>query len=580
MQSDRLESRLRSKCGTINTRRKELCRSGSKVKRELFLVAESQISVLESEVVNLSDGSSQSISTSEGNATPWPSGSQQPTSNSGPNSTPQSSSTCQPALNSEPALSLEQIQSSQPSRTPEPTPTPKLTQSSELSMDMNSTNYSASTTISTMDPNNSAQTDLANAMSRITSVLSEHGQDLDAGANFDSGNTLPVAVPPMPLRKSAPSHVRFADPITFTSAQHGKSNDQRDCNVGVILNMTNRFALDMRDYCMETGNSYVSILNSHIDVFNFVDSERLEARLRNACCKVATKRKKLHYKGSIAQREKHLLALRQVSILKSEILNAADVGFGSFLSPDPVLGTTEHMDVSEDLYEVSSQSPDLETLRMGDLSQMDVVGDYSEIQPDSLDMETSPHHSSHDPGRNEFLINAINIEPNGKSPEKSLDIHTLNETSYVGVKQPGTYPSVEFQSQIEPGTNASNIEPVVKSPEKNIISVPSRVRFEDPITFTSSRLYRTGGQIEDSSIAVVLNMTNRFIQDLFDCHNMAGSSYISVLNSQIRPFDLSESARLQARLKNMCQRVQSQRRDLRKASKAQRESFPHEIKQV
>ncbi len=315
-------------------------------------------------------------------------------------------------------------------------------------------------------------------------------------------------------------------------------------------------------------------------MFNLFESESLEARLRNDCGKVATKRKKLHYTGSIAQREKHLLALRQVSILESEILNAADVNFESFLFPDPVLGTTEHMDVSEDLNEVSSQSPDLETWSMEPLSQMDVVGDSSEIQLDSLDIETSPHESSHDPGRNELLINAINIEPKGKSPEKSLDIHTLNESAHVGVIHPDGNPSVESQSQIERESNASNIETVVKSPDKNIISVPSRVRFEDPITFTSSRLYRTGGQIEDSSIAVVLNMTNRFIHDLFDCHNTAGSSYISILNSQIRAFDLRESERLQARLKNMCQRVQSQRRDLRKASKAQRESFPHEIKQV
>ena len=122
-----------------------------------------------------------------------------------------------------------------------------------------------------------------------------------------------------------------------------------------------RFILDLYDCHTTAGTSYVSILNSQIKVFDLLQSERLEARLRNVCQTVKSKRRNLR-NMSMAKREKFPHEVKQVSVLKSEILNVEQVRFESFTTePSVPMDYSSHMDLSEDWSAIPYESPDLET---------------------------------------------------------------------------------------------------------------------------------------------------------------------------------------------------------------------------
>ncbi len=332
VETARLEARLRSSCGEINSRRKELCRSGSKLKRELFLVAEKQIGVLTSEVMNLSNMAAPSETPTE-------------TANATVEANPTSGET------SIPEASLN---------------------SAELSMEMNSTPQSANVTVTAPDPSSETQMEGSDEFSETNSHAPTR-ENITNEVNLEPIADLPDVTSPIPkspasdnlsanlpaqtLGKSGPLHIRFQDEITFTSYMRNKTgNFKYDSKLAVVLNMTGRFLLDLRDSNMETGDSYVSILNSHIDVFDLIECDRLEGRLSSLCAKVKVKHRELQIKGSKTQREKHLINVKQVSVMRSEIENIADVDFDSFLTPEPSLTSQDLSDMGLEMDWLESTS--------------------------------------------------------------------------------------------------------------------------------------------------------------------------------------------------------------------------------
>ncbi len=341
VETARLEARLRSSCGEINTRRKELCRSGSKLKRELFLVAEKQIGVLTSEVMNLSNMAALSVT---------------------PNATVEANPT--PEATSIPEASLS---------------------SAELSMEINSTHQSGNSTVSAPDPNRSTQIEGSDELSETNSSHVPTRENItDMGTNetnleliADSPDVTSTAnLSAQTLGKSGPLHIRFQDEITYTSSMRNKTgNFKYDSKLAVVLNMTGRFLLDVKDCNMETGDSYVSILNSHIDVFDLIECDRLEGRLHSLCAKVKVKHRELQIKGSKVQREKHLINVKQVSVMRSEIENVADVNFDSFITPEPSVNSQGLSDMG------------LEMDWMESNSQLSALGNTPDLSDGGMDLE-------------------------------------------------------------------------------------------------------------------------------------------------------------------------------------------------
>ena len=110
-----------------------------------------------------------------------------------------------------------------------------------------------------------------------------------------------------------------------------------------------------------------------------------------------------------------------------------------------------------------------------------------------------------------------------------------------------------------------------------------KARFQDRVTFSSEQVTNIANRADyqPERISIIVNLTGRFVLDMYDCHNESGDSYTSILNDQIRILTLVETERLETRLRGMVKSVHNEKRDLnKKGSKKKREELLTKLKKV
>ena len=122
--------------------------------------------------------------------------------------------------------------------------------------------------------------------------------------------------------------VKFRDKVKLTSEQDPRIFNRADYDedrVSVILNIPRRFFIDLQQCHDNTGFSYTSLLNAHVNIITICQTERLEERLRRKCSDVKSELRRKHNKAGTAKREKYLLQEIKTSLYRSEVLNASEL---------------------------------------------------------------------------------------------------------------------------------------------------------------------------------------------------------------------------------------------------------------
>ncbi len=118
--------------------------------------------------------------------------------------------------------------------------------------------------------------------------------------------------------------VRFKDKVTLSSQQNPRITHRQDyseTNKAVVVNVTQGFLLDLHEAHQQTGFSYTSILDAQINIISLFKTDRLEKGLQCLCGKVKTEKRQIQNK-SAARRDEFSAKIRQISILKNEVLDA------------------------------------------------------------------------------------------------------------------------------------------------------------------------------------------------------------------------------------------------------------------
>ena len=253
-----------------------------------------------------------------------------------------------------------------------------------------------------------------------------------------------------------------------------------------LVVLTNRFLLEMFNCHTNTLCSYTAILNSQIKEFSLKERKRLETALKARSREVARKAYKLQQTAKQGQMEQFLLTQTSTQVMKSEVLECSKVDFKALvMESHQTAGNYSDLGWSGGLYENQS--------------------DVSWSEPKYLQM------GGESPIESELFTNE----------EGSLD-DDLNEFFSEANQE-----MVEFLTEQEPLISAMNIKPSMKSHVNRLRQTPRRLRFQDKVKFSSSfKQAPRGFDSTDQGIAVILNVTNRFMLDVHDCHQDTGRDII------------------------------------------------------
>ncbi len=122
--------------------------------------------------------------------------------------------------------------------------------------------------------------------------------------------------------------IKFRDKIKLGSEQHPRisSRSQYDAEKeAVVLHIPKRFFLDLRECHENTGFSYTSIVNAHVNIITIHQTERLEEHLRKTCSGIRSAYRELQQKAGQERRDAFLTQERKISLKRSEVLNANDL---------------------------------------------------------------------------------------------------------------------------------------------------------------------------------------------------------------------------------------------------------------
>ena len=122
--------------------------------------------------------------------------------------------------------------------------------------------------------------------------------------------------------------VKFQDRVKFCSDQNPRIANRSDYDPSreaVVLKVPRRFLLDLHQCHQNTGFSYTSLLNAHINIITICNSTRLESHLEKVCSGINAEFRRLKQATGPTKREAFLKHERKISLYSNELVNTDDL---------------------------------------------------------------------------------------------------------------------------------------------------------------------------------------------------------------------------------------------------------------